>query len=1134
MQERKWMGVAALLAVAAVPAVAGSFTSDFSNPNQTGFTLNGGTRPDGFTPYPAIEDGHLALTYNENSQQATIVLDDLDGGAAIESFTVRFKVQVGPGSGNPADGFSFSFGPEVTSFSNFGEEGTGNGVIVAFDIYDNGGGEAPAIDVKYNGAVVASAKFVKADMVTSQFEDVEIVLNRNGTLSVKHKGQAVHTDVVLPAFAPQAGQFGIGARTGGENANQWIDDLSVTTTRANNAAPSITTQPQSQTVAEGSPVSFTVGYDGSAPLTLQWLSNNVQIAGATAATYTIPRASYAGNGAKYKCTVTNASGAATSQEATLTVTADTSAPVLQYATGTKSFKGVRVWFSEPVDAASAQTAANYQIAGLTITSATLVAPAGSAGDNMVDLVTSTQTAGQTYTLTVTGVKDQSAAKNPVAAGNSVQFTSWTLATGYLLFEHFDNLTGASDADIDTALQDPRVVDGTPTTTGFLSGRFDTRTFFADDSHENYLAKITGWITPTESGDYYFFLRADDAARLYLSSNDTIPDPATDFPICNEPDCCDGFYEPESGDPATTATPISLVAGRRYGVLALLKEAGGGDYLMVAWRKSTDTTAAAALPYLPGQYLSTYVDPNTDLAFTQQPTDQVGVLPSTGIEFYSRDFNANDGGFTVVNTEPAPPGPWVYDAASGKWVADGSESACTGPYNSKLSSPGIKLTQDGSVSLSFSHRYSFEGDLWDAGQVFVSVNGGAFSLVPAENFSANGYAEGLIIGTGIANGKRAFNGNSPGYANGEFITSKALLGTFSKDDTIAVQFAGIWDECSAGTLPNWVIDSVKLDLLPMIIQDFAKNNGNFTVENTTPPPPGPWLYEGANGQWVAKGSESACTGPYNSKLTSPAYVLPESDEVTLSFSHRYSFEGDLWDAGQVFISVNGGPFTLVPAENFTANGYAEGLIIGTGIANGKRAFNGDSPGYSAGTFITSSALLGTFTKNDTIAVQFAGIWDECSAGTDPNWVIKSLQLVIGKAAKASTFAAEVSASKQGTPVTPVYQWQRNDGAAWADIAGATRTSYTIYPVAADFNAQFRLIVSAPGKSITSNPVKLVQGAVEPPTITISRTATGASITFEGTLESANSVAGPYAPVTGATSPYVVPTPASGAVFFRSAK
>lgn len=1134
---------AALLtaALAGTTAFAGSFTSDFSNPNQSGFTLtsNFAARPDGSTFEPVITDGHLILTYNENSEQGTIVLDDLDGGAAIDGFTARFKLQIGPGSGNPADGTAFCFGSDITSDLNFGEEGSGTGVIVAFDIYDNGGGEAPAIEVKYGGASVAIAKFAKADMVTSQFEDVEIVLTRSGTLSVSYKGQKVHDNVMLPGFAPSAGQFAIGARTGGENGNQWIDDLNITTTRASSSAPSITAQPQSQTVAEGAPVSFSIGFDGSAPMTFQWLANNAPITGATSPTYSLSRTPFSLNGAKIKCTVSNNSGSATSQEATLTVNADTTAPVLQYATGNQAFNGVRVWFSEPLDPGTAQNAANYKLdGGVTVSSATLVAAAGTTGDNLVDLVTSAQTPGAMYTLTVNGVKDAAAAGNMVTSDSKVQFSAWTLTQGVLLFQHWDALGGATDADIDTALQDPRVMEGKPTTTGFVAGRFDTRTFFADDSHENYLAKISGWITPTESGDYYFFLRADDAARLYLSSNAAIPDPATDTPICTEPDCCDAFYEPDSGDPATTATPISLVAGQRYGVLALLKEAGGGDYLMVAWRKSTDTTAAAALPYLPGQFLSAYWDPNVDLAFTQQPTDQIGVLPSTGIEIYSRDFNANDGGFTVVNSAEEPPAdfvPWEYDSATGKWVAVGSADACGGPFNSQLNSPGIKLTQDGAVSVSFVHRYAFEPDLYDAGQVRISVNGGAFTLVPAENFTANGYSAGNIIGTGIANGQRAFNGDSSGYTTGQFITSEAVLGTFAKDDTVVVQFVGAWDECSTGKRPNWEIDSMKLTLLPMAIQDFAKGNGGFTVQNSGTPPAnwGPWTYDTTAGQWVAMGSTVDCGGPFNSKLTSPAYVVPQSDEVTLNFTHRYRLEGDYYDGGQVWISVNGGAFTPVSPDNFTANGYATGNIVGSGILQGQRAFNGDSPGFANGTLITSSVILGTFNASDTIAVQFVGAWDECWSPGQPGWVIKSMQLVYGKAAKAVTFEAAATASRQGTPQTVAYQWQRNDGAGFADIVGATTRSLRIFPVAADFNATFRVLASVPGKGITSNTAKIVVEDTTPPEISISSAGGVVTITYTGVLESATQANGPYTVVNGAGRPYTVPNP-TGTAFFRAVK
>jgi hypothetical protein len=722
---------------------------------------------------------------------------------------------------------------------------------------------------------------------------------------------------------------------------------------AANIAPTIATQPAvpGRELFEGNAATLSVTAVGTPPLRYQWRKGGTDLPGKTSAELALTGLTVADSGA-YDVVISNAHGSVTSASVTLTIRpADIFPPVLQYAAGNSTFNGVRVWFSEPLDQASAQTLANYQLSdGLTVTAAKLSAAPGSVGDNIVDLTTSTQTPGKTYTLTVSGVKDQSSPANTVVAASAVTFGSWTLGTGYLKFEHFDNLPGAADSDITSALADPRVVAGNPTTSGYISGRFDTRSIFPDDTHENFLSRITGWITPTESGDYYFFLRSDDAGRLYLSTTETLPNPATDTPICIEEDCCDAFAEPDAGDPATTSAPITLQAGKRYGVLALLKEAGGGDYLEVAWRKSTDTTAAGSLPYLPGKFFATYVDPNTDVQFTKQPVNLPAVLPTPVVEFASANFASGDGKFTVENTEKVPPGPWTHNAATGAWSADGGESACTGPYNSRLNSP--------------------------------------------------------------------------------------------------------------------------------------------------------------------------------------AYVVPQTEEVTLTFSHRYSFEGDYWDGGVVRISVNGGDFTPVAPENFTANGYASGKIQGTGDINGQRGFNGDSAGYAGGGFITSSVILGSFKKNDTLVVQFLGAWDDCTTASVPGWVIKTVQLAYGKAPRAVTLEALATASKQGKPATLGYQWQRNDGSGFVDITDATTASYRFFPAAADLAAQFRVLALVPGKSVSSETVKVFEDTGAPE-IKIARTETTTTITFTGRLQSATAVAGPYSDVAGASSPYAVSNPAS-AVFYRSAK
>ena len=77
-------------------------------------------------------------------------------------------------------------------------------------------------------------------------------------------------------------------------------------------APGITTQPASRTVSAGQSATFTVAASGTAPLSYQWRRNGGNIAGATAASYTLASAQLADNGAVFDVVVTNGFGSATS------------------------------------------------------------------------------------------------------------------------------------------------------------------------------------------------------------------------------------------------------------------------------------------------------------------------------------------------------------------------------------------------------------------------------------------------------------------------------------------------------------------------------------------------------------------------------------------------------------------------------------------------------------------------------------------------------------------------------------------------------------------------------------------------------------------------------------------------------
>ena len=86
----------------------------------------------------------------------------------------------------------------------------------------------------------------------------------------------------------------------------------------------------------------------------------------------------------------------------------------------------------------------------------------------------------------------------------------------------------------------------------------------------------------------------------------------------------------------TSDPISLTAGKAYGILFLQKEGGGGDWGQVAWRKEGDTTSAAALiPIGAGFFQSDTVakaDPVGAAVTITQPPQSVTVAANEPVTF----------------------------------------------------------------------------------------------------------------------------------------------------------------------------------------------------------------------------------------------------------------------------------------------------------------------------------------------------------------------------------------------------------------------------------------------------------------------------------------------------------------------
>ena len=334
---------AAAVAAGAGPALGGGFSANFDdgalpagtqifgNGTSAGvIELNGGV----------ADSGCLKLTKNANGLQGTFLLDDLDGGNPVNGFTARFKLRLGGGSAVPADGCSFCVGNDLGT--SFGEAGSGSGLRIGFDIYDNtdgnpnnDAGEAPAINVFWNGALVSRTRLTLAALVTNTFADVLVRINNNGTLDLSYNGTVIHTALSI-GYQPIAGAaYGWGGRTGGLNTNQFVDDIEITSTTGA-LAPYITRQPISLRVASGYPARFNVLDNAAAGVVYQWERKRPADAtfapvGDPAPAYVTPVLSVADSGSQYRVTLSSPEGIVVSDPATVEVVSlDRAAPTATF------------------------------------------------------------------------------------------------------------------------------------------------------------------------------------------------------------------------------------------------------------------------------------------------------------------------------------------------------------------------------------------------------------------------------------------------------------------------------------------------------------------------------------------------------------------------------------------------------------------------------------------------------------------------------------------------------------------------------------------------------------------------------------------------------------------------------------
>lgn len=269
--HRRSLGIFSLFCAVGL-ARAGTTTFDFTqDPSTSNLIIVGNHAGEAYKTEGGNPGAYLSITDAVNSQNTCVIFPDFDGGKTVKAFTFSMDVRIGNGTGNsgrPADGFSISYArvgdPVLVSADGNGfagglpEAGTTTGIAVSFDAWSGNtlpdGGDVEGILVRVDNHTVLAQPLATrngaCDSTTSLqtgpwdgttdnpngtglpdalcWQKIEVELTEEGQLTVKYKGRTL-LDKFQTDYYPSAGQLVLSGRGGSANQNQHVDNIKITT-----------------------------------------------------------------------------------------------------------------------------------------------------------------------------------------------------------------------------------------------------------------------------------------------------------------------------------------------------------------------------------------------------------------------------------------------------------------------------------------------------------------------------------------------------------------------------------------------------------------------------------------------------------------------------------------------------------------------------------------------------------------------------------------------------------------------------------------------------------------------------------------------------------------------------------------
>ncbi|HLP36385.1 PQQ-dependent sugar dehydrogenase [Lacibacter sp.] len=177
-----------------------------------------------------------------------------------------------------------------------------------------------------------------------------------------------------------------------------------------------------------------------------------------------------------------------------------------------------------------------------------------------------------------------------------QLSAQCTGMGSINYQQWNNITGGNISNLTSNANYPN----NPSVTG-------TRTSFEMPTNigSNLGIRMNGYLCVPTTGTYYFWIAADNAGELWLS---TTSSSANKVRIAYTSKATK--YRQWNASATQKSVAVSLVAGTKYYVEALMKETTGSDNLSVGWAKPGQSTSAPS-EIIPGSSLSTQLVTDTE-------------------------------------------------------------------------------------------------------------------------------------------------------------------------------------------------------------------------------------------------------------------------------------------------------------------------------------------------------------------------------------------------------------------------------------------------------------------------------------------------------------------------------------------